>query len=79
MQVKNVHAIDLDDLILIRSKSHKNDCESRPGGETMNENIQNTEVQEADKPLFLKSVVTPVDARVEMGLSKMCKNTFYGN
>lgn len=45
----------------------------------MNENIQTTEVQEADKPLFLKSVVTPVDARVEMGLAKMCKNTFYGN
>ncbi|MCK0515699.1 hypothetical protein [Williamsia sp. DF01-3] len=36
--------------------------------------------EDADKPLFLKSVVEPLDDRVEMGkLSKMCKNSFYGN
>lgn len=36
--------------------------------------------EDTGKPLFLKSVVEPLDDRVEMGkLSKMCKNSFYGN
>jgi len=39
------------------------------------------EIQETEgtEPLFLESVVTPTDERVEMGLPKMCKNSFYGN
>jgi hypothetical protein len=45
----------------------------------MNEKNQTEEVKEADKPLFLKSLVTPVDARVEMALPKGCKTSFYGN
>lgn len=49
------------------------------GGEPVNENNETREVQEAEQPLFLKSVVSPVDARVEMKLPKMCKTSFYGN
>ena len=34
----------------------------------------------ASQPMFLKSVMKPVESRLEMAkLPKMCSNSFYGN
>ena len=42
--------------------------------------MDNRERKTASEPLFLKSLVQPLDDRVEMAkLPKMCKNSFYGN
>ena len=52
------------------------------GGENMREQHEmgNREQKTAGEPLFLKSLVQPLDDRVEMAkLPKMCKNSFYGN
>lgn len=56
--------------------------EPSAGGENMREQheMDNREQKTASEPLFLKSLVQPLDDRVEMAkLPKMCKNSFYGN
>jgi len=42
--------------------------------------MKQEKIERQEKPLFLKSVVRPVEKRLEMAsLPKMCKNCFYGS